>query len=84
MDAGHFHHSRLDYDELNINAQCRKCNRYLSGNLGEYAHALLKKHGPQILDLLKDRKQKYKPENTIELQKLLDRYTKLNKQNGYT
>jgi hypothetical protein len=83
FDAGHFKHGCLDFDEQNIHPQCTGCNRFWHGRLDVYATNLIQKYGPKILQQLADRKQKYKPESTIELQKLLNHYTKLNKENGY-
>lgn len=46
LQAGHFHHTVLDFDEMNINAQCNQCNHYKSGNLSKYSVYLIQKHGP--------------------------------------
>ncbi len=45
LQAGHFWHNVLDFDEMNINAQCARCNHYLSGNLAVYASYLISKYG---------------------------------------
>src|ERR1035437_3381143 len=51
-NAGHFWHNMLDFDEININAQCVHCNKWMSGNLAVYAIYLIKKHGlRKFLDL---------------------------------
>ncbi len=84
MDAGHFKHGCLDYDRENIHPQCTGCNRFWHGRLDVYATRLVEKYGPKILKRLEEKKKNYKPENTIELQKLLTDLTKANKQNGYT
>jgi hypothetical protein len=44
-NAGHYWHNVLDFDEENINAQCFRCNHFLSGNLAPYGSYLLKKLG---------------------------------------
>jgi len=41
MQAGHFHHDRLDFSEKNVHVQCVRCNKWLSGNLGVYAERLV-------------------------------------------
>jgi len=51
-NAGHFHHNCLDFDEENINAQCVRCNKYLSGNLSVYAVNLLRLLGKRKFDAL--------------------------------
>lgn len=61
--AGHFYHSKrfdLAYHRYNIQCQCNRCNRMLSGNLNEFAYYLGKKYGWQILDELHDLKHQVK------------------------
>lgn len=53
MDAGHFIHGRLDFDPRNIHVQCSYCNRYLHGNLGEYAIRLIGELGQAGVKKLK-------------------------------
>jgi hypothetical protein len=50
--AGHFCHSRLDFDEINLNCQCVRCNHFLSGNLGRYAIFLDKVYGAGTAEAL--------------------------------
>lgn len=45
MQAGHFKHGVLDFDEINIHGQCVRCNKYLSGNLSVYAERLIYRYG---------------------------------------
>lgn len=45
LQAGHFWHNVLDFDEININAQCARCNHYLSGNLATYSAYLIQRYG---------------------------------------
>ena len=44
-DASHFRHDRLDFDIRNIHCCCQKCNRFMHGNLGNYALALMEEIG---------------------------------------
>lgn len=49
FDAGHYR-SRgsapsLRFDERNIHGQCKRCNRYLSGNYGAYRIGLERRYG---------------------------------------
>ena len=49
MDAGHFINRDREatrYDEKNVNAQCKKCNRFQSGNQFEHGKAIDRKYGP--------------------------------------
>ncbi len=55
MQAGHFRHGKFDFDEMNINCQCVRCNHFLFGNLGTYALYLLKKYGEDALRELQER-----------------------------
>lgn len=45
MDAGHFKHDRLDFDERNLKPQCDTCNRRYSGRLDVYAEKLIRENG---------------------------------------
>lgn len=45
MNAGHFKHSILDFDEINIHCQCVKCNKWNSGELDVYAEHLIRDYG---------------------------------------
>ena len=74
MDAGHYIKRgcwRLRYDERNVHCQCRKCNRFMGGNMGGYAIHLEKDYGYGILQelkLIEDMPQKsYKPQEIKDL-----------------
>lgn len=58
LQAGHFWHGVLDFDEENINAQCVHCNKYLSGNGTHYSVYLLNKLGKKGFDALNIRHTK--------------------------
>lgn len=58
LQAGHFFHGVLDFDEENINAQDARCNKWLSGNLAIYSTYLLKKLGKKKFDALNIRHYK--------------------------
>jgi hypothetical protein len=54
-DAGHYinrKHMALRYDEKNVNAQCRACNRFDEGNMIGYHAGLVKKYGAKVIDYL--------------------------------
>jgi len=55
-DAGHYYsagnYPALEFNEQNTNLQCRKCNRFLSGNLLEYRKGLIKKIGVEEVEKL--------------------------------
>ena len=56
MNAGHYYektiYKSVRFDLNNINGQCVRCNKYLSGNLIEYRKNLLKKIGEEKLKQL--------------------------------
>lgn len=64
MDAGHFidrSHKATRYDEQNVNAQCRTCNRFQSGRQFEHGRAIDLKYGQGTADeLLQKSKQIFK------------------------
>lgn len=58
MDAGHFIPGRRDatmWDEFNVHAQCKKCNKYLSGNLILYREFMMRAYGKPKVDELWER-----------------------------
>jgi hypothetical protein len=54
--AGHYysagHYSAIRLNELNVNGQCTRCNRYLRGNLINYRKGLVKKYGGKAVEKL--------------------------------
>ena len=58
LQAGHFYHGVLDFDEININAQCARCNEWLHGNLAIYSNYLIAEHGIDEFRKLEDRHYK--------------------------
>lgn len=72
--AGHFRHSKLDFDEINLNCQCAFCNCYAHGNLGIYAVKLIKKYGQEVVDDLIARSYKPKKYTRDELDEYLRIY----------
>lgn len=79
--AGHFisvgKSKALEFEELNVNAECESCNVYNSDHLIGYANNLIKKYGPDIIDRLNRMKtsavrqrKNYEYEALIQLYKL--------------
>lgn len=56
FDAGHYRSrgsaSHLRYNTLNCFGQCKKCNRYLSGNVVEYRKGLIARIGAERVEEL--------------------------------
>lgn len=60
------------YHEMNCNAQCRKCNRFMEGNMQGYRQGLVTKYGEQkvlMLESMKGKTCKYDDFELIELTK---------------
>ena len=79
LQCGHFHHGTLDYDLRNLKKQCARCNKWLHGNLAEYAANLVKEFGPiefekLRIDAARNRGYVYK---IIELENLIEKFKAL-------
>ena len=67
MQAGHRWHGKLDFDEININAQCAGCNKWKQGNLAKYDDYLIEKYGIEVWnDLYKRKNQTGAEYRTVE------------------
>ena len=65
MDGGHYI-SRAKtitaFSPLNVHAQCKRCNQYLSGNLVEYRKGLITKVGIEAVEFLEAiQNEEFKP-----------------------
>jgi len=63
IDAGHFvsrYIMNLRYDERNVHAQCRKCNRFQGGQLRIYSMRMIEKYGSDILYELEEKEKEYR------------------------
>ena len=50
LQAGHFRHDCFDFDEMNVKAQCKRCNHFLRGNLAQYTIHLMKDYGQERVE----------------------------------
>lgn len=73
LQAGHFIHGKLDFDEMNIHPQCVRCNNYLSGNLGAYALRLVDEYGREAVEALRARASQHGGYSIAELEEVLAR-----------
>ena len=81
-DCGHFinrQHMSTRFDETNCNAQCRKCNRFMEGNMQGYRQGLVRKYGEQRVLLLEARKNETRKYSDFEYDALIKHYRALNK-----
>jgi hypothetical protein len=81
MDAGHYiaktRGLSIYFDEQNVAAQCRACNRFSAGNLPSYALALRQRYGEGILEELDKRRREIKKYSVMEYQELIEHYKEL-------
>lgn len=64
----------LRFSELNCNAQCRKCNRFMEGNFSGYRQGLIKKIGEQKVLFLEAQKNAINKLGNFELELLAKHY----------
>ena len=80
-EAGHYysqgHHSALRFNEVNVNGQCHRCNRFLHGNLIHYRHGLEKRYSRMEIDLLDavGTRSPVKKWSRIELNLIIEKYS---------
>lgn len=74
-NAGHYFHSKLDFDTRNVHFQCVSCNLYKSGNLAPYGVRLCSELGIEGMQQL--RTDAYSTVYTLEdLERIIEEYTK--------
>lgn len=76
-DCGHYvnrQHMSLRYSEMNCNAQCRHCNRFLEGNIQGYRRGLIAKYGEPQVELLEAMQNKTCKISEFELQEMIKYY----------
>jgi len=63
-DAGHYRSrgssNALRYHPANINGQCRKCNRFLGGNIIGYRQGLRERYGDAVVEYLDNNRDAYR------------------------
>lgn len=77
MDAGHFigrQYEVLRYNEFNVYAQCRDCNRFQEGNKAGYEKYIVRNYGTSRLAYLLAKKKHTRLTRVI-LQAIIDLYT---------
>ena len=79
VDAGHYISRSiipLRYSEINVHPQCRKCNRFNEGMKDEYALALIKEYGADILEELNKEKYTIRRYSDLELKEMAKEWRK--------
>lgn len=81
-DCGHYinrQHMNTRFDEMNCNAQCRHCNRFMEGNIQNYRKGLISKYGKQRIILLEAKQNIIRKYSDFEYEQLIKYYKALNK-----
>lgn len=76
LDGGHFipsTASTVRFDMRNINAQCWKCNRYLSGNSRHYLKGMIAKYGQEVVDELESQEFTTRKWTVEELEQIIEK-----------
>ena len=81
MDCGHFLPKSLGlsvyFVETNNHQQCQKCNLFLQGNQYNYALALKKRYGDDIIDKLEQIKNTPLKLSRVDYMELIEKYKAL-------
>lgn len=80
-DAGHYINRKYmatRYDEKNVNAQCRHCNRFCEGQIQGYRRGLIEKYGEKETLLIETKQFNLCKMSEVELDILIDYYKKKN------
>lgn len=73
-DCGHYinrGHMSTRYNTMNCNAQCRKCNRFMEGNIQGYRRGLIKKYGEPKVELLEAMQNQVCKISVFELEQMI-------------
>lgn len=79
LQASHFildskNGNSTSFDPVNVNSSCKRCNRFLHGNLGNYAVFIIKKYGQDELDRLQRLKLITKKWTITEFEEIYEEY----------
>ena len=74
LQAGHYIHGKLDFDERNIHPQCTRCNHFLSGNLGVYGERLIEELGIDEVKKMRREAATWRQPNREECLALIEKY----------
>lgn len=76
LQAGHFWHGKLDFDERNIHPQCKRCNKFLRGNLDNYSMNLIEEIGLEAVKQLRRDAARHPGYSRLELIEIIERLKK--------
>ena len=76
-DAGHYisrKNMSTRFDEQNVNAQCKECNQFKSGNIPDYERGLVQKYGEGVLEELNTKKNESSKLSSSDIVELIKQY----------
>ena len=79
-DCGHYvnrQHMSTRFDEMNCSIQCRKCNRFMEGNIQNYRKGLIAKYGERKVLLLELKQREFRKYSDFEYKELIKYYKAL-------
>lgn len=75
--AGHFikrQHMSVRYDPRNVHVQCVRCNKWMSGEEGEYGHYIIKRYGVDVHQELMSLKRTTRKFTRVDLEEIVKKY----------
>lgn len=82
-DAGHFIpriHTSTRFNEMNVNAQCKLCNRGKDGNIPNYEKGLIRKYGTHAVDELRTLRNSFLKLSQQDMREMIKYYKEKQKQ----
>lgn len=82
-DAGHYigrSHTATRWNEMNVHAQCRDCNRVHYGRMADYRSALIRRYGRVAVEQLEAQRRREVHLTADMYRQLIDYYTNKIKQ----
>lgn len=77
-DCGHWikrQHRSVRWDLRNLGPQCGRCNRWMGGNMDEFAGHIIRQHGQDAIDELLKLKHQPTKHTRADLEKMIDEFS---------
>jgi hypothetical protein len=63
----------MEFEEMNVHAQCKQCNRDLAGNHVEYRKGLVSRYGNDLVEWIESNQQVVKL-TIVDIKELIELY----------
>jgi hypothetical protein len=77
VDAGHYRSvgsaKHMEFEEMNVHAQCKQCNRDLAGNHVEYRKGLVSRYNKELVEWIESNQQVVKL-TIVDIKELIELY----------